>query len=372
MYSHPSNIYILIKVLNPGGVAVFWRRPLVYRLCLPSWVGGDMRMRGSAFVDIVCLALAVKIQKSHVHKSNTSRKLLHTIIYSMCLLHNVNMFYLYKPFGKRTCNGETEHAASEDTKDRTCPANKESSAQFIPTDKEWMQQCFLITGATFKCFKYYKITGCLLLCNKHRVKELWCYPMSIQGAGRQWAEAWEQQKKADLDQHKILLENQWFNKFTILTTKNENNPSKTCNPGFVLVSSTDFGAFHSNKGKYGTEKTQADRGDHQTPASLDVTCKHKTEVNLSSWGSTVKITRCAVPPFCASGFPFESAHHKVNELLTFWPIYTLSKKYNLSRVPIIVFKHLDWCLPWYEMSHSDVILGQILPCRLTPETSQPW
>lgn len=44
LYSHPSNIYILIKVLNPGGVAVFWGRPLCYRLCLPSRVGGDMRM----------------------------------------------------------------------------------------------------------------------------------------------------------------------------------------------------------------------------------------------------------------------------------------------------------------------------------------
>ena len=46
------------------------------------------------------------------------------------------MCYSYKPFGKRTCDGEAEHAASEDTEDRPSPADKESNSQFIPTDKQ--------------------------------------------------------------------------------------------------------------------------------------------------------------------------------------------------------------------------------------------
>ncbi len=31
-----------------------------------------------------------------------------------------------------------------------------------------------------------------------------------------------------------------------------------------------------------------------------------------------------------------------------------------------------WWPSWYETSHSDVVLRQILAWRLTPETSQPW
>lgn len=46
------------------------------------------------------------------------------------------MCYSYKPFGKRTRDGEAEHAASKDTEDGTCPADKESSSQFIPTDED--------------------------------------------------------------------------------------------------------------------------------------------------------------------------------------------------------------------------------------------
>lgn len=42
----------------------------------------------------------------------------------------------HKTFGKRTCDREAEHAASDDTEDRPSPANKESSSQFIPTDKD--------------------------------------------------------------------------------------------------------------------------------------------------------------------------------------------------------------------------------------------
>lgn len=57
---NPLHVCILIKVLHPGGAAVLWRWPAVYRHCLPPWVRGDMRMGGSTFVDIVHLTVAVE------------------------------------------------------------------------------------------------------------------------------------------------------------------------------------------------------------------------------------------------------------------------------------------------------------------------
>lgn len=66
----------------------------------------------------------------------------------------------------------------------------------------------------------------------------------------------------------------------LLTAKNEIYTRKAGNPGFVFVCSSDFSAFHSNKSKYRTKKTQTDSCDHQTSASLDVACKHEVEVNI--------------------------------------------------------------------------------------------
>lgn len=66
-----------------------------------------------------------------IHKIESYRRSLTTFIF--CIFKH--MCYSYKPFGKRTCDGEAEHAASEDTEDRPSPADKESSSQFIPADK---------------------------------------------------------------------------------------------------------------------------------------------------------------------------------------------------------------------------------------------
>lgn len=215
------------------------------------------------------------------------------------------MFYLNKPFGKRLCNGETEHAPSKNTKDRTCPANKESSAQFIPTDKAWMQWYFLIGIATFKYFKLYKgAYFCAInIGSKNSDVIRWAYREQADNEQRP-----ENNKQGQRINRKCYSESN-NSTGTILTTKNEINTSKTSNPGFVLISSTDFGAFHSNKGKYGTEKTQTDCCNHQSPARLDVTCRHKTEVNLSSWGSTNNLLCCSSILWFKQEIKFVTSNH---------------------------------------------------------------
>lgn len=66
--------------------------------------------------------------------------------------------------------------------------------------------------------------------------------------------------------------------FNLLTTKNEIPTGKAGDPGFVFIVSSNFGAFHSDKGWYRTKKTQTDSCNHQSPAGLNVACECKIEV----------------------------------------------------------------------------------------------
>lgn len=49
-------------MLRLGGVAVAWRRPRVHGPGLTPRVGGDVRVRGSAFVDVRGPTVALKRQ----------------------------------------------------------------------------------------------------------------------------------------------------------------------------------------------------------------------------------------------------------------------------------------------------------------------
>lgn len=112
------------------------------------------------------------------------------VIYNMYIYFFVlckhSVCYSYKPFAKSTCDGEAEHDASEDTENRSCPADKESCSQFIPRRTILL---FLLFGWVTLKHCGSKITQFLLLCHEHWVKKLWCYPVSIEGASWEWAKA---------------------------------------------------------------------------------------------------------------------------------------------------------------------------------------
>lgn len=61
----------------------------------------------------------------------------------------------------------------------------------------------------------------------------------------------------------------------VLTTQDEVDTSETGNPAFAPVAASNFSAFHSNQSKDRAKKTQTDGCDHQSPACLDVACKHQ-------------------------------------------------------------------------------------------------
>ena len=65
----------------------------------------------------------------------------------------------------------------------------------------------------------------------------------------------------------------------ILTAQNEINTSNTGDLPVGSFTSSDFGAFHSKQGKCRTKETQTDGRNHQSPACVEVTCKHKTELS---------------------------------------------------------------------------------------------
>lgn len=91
------------------------------------------------------------------------------------------MRYSYEPFGKRTRDREAEHAASEDTQDGACPADEESSSQFIPTHKD--QHLMVIPLNWLSHIKStLALQSFLLLCHKHWVVKLGCYPVCVEGA----------------------------------------------------------------------------------------------------------------------------------------------------------------------------------------------
>lgn len=129
----------------------------------------------------------------------------------------------------------------------------------------------------FKSSHIKRQTCSLLLRDKHWIKKFWCYPVRIDGAGWEWAQAWVKREM-------LIILNCWMcscsNGSSILTTKNEMHTGKTGNPRFVFVRSSNFCALHSHKGKYRAEKAQNNGGNHECPASYEVTYRHKTKILL--------------------------------------------------------------------------------------------
>ena len=138
-----------------------------------------------------------------IHKIDSYGRSLTTFIF--CIFKH--MWYSYKPFGKRTCDGEAEHAATEDTEDRPSPADKESSSQFVPTDKPtdtWWSFFWMYWDTLKKSSSV--VPPCLLLCQRHGVEKLWCYPVCIERAGWERAKAWETQEKLSKVTSQIITE----------------------------------------------------------------------------------------------------------------------------------------------------------------------
>lgn len=140
---------------------------MAHRLRLTSRVGGDMRVRSGTFVDVVGLTVTLKRQNTdHFfclrHRRNFGKQQ-HLNKNLQC---KANVYQSYKPFGKGTCDGEAEHAATQDTENRPGPADEESGPQFIPTETIIFLSCI----GHIKCS--HKVTDLLLLCHKQWVKKL--------------------------------------------------------------------------------------------------------------------------------------------------------------------------------------------------------
>lgn len=86
-----------------------------------------------SFLDCGCK----ETKHTYLHKSILGR--LFTTIYTIYTI-NINyknvLFILFQPSAKSICNGEAEEAASQNTENRTTPADKKSCSQLIPRDKE--------------------------------------------------------------------------------------------------------------------------------------------------------------------------------------------------------------------------------------------
>lgn len=176
----------------------------------------------------------------------------------------------FRPFRERTCDGEAEHDATNDAEDRPGPANEESHTQLIPAPENSVVIVCFIFGAAYEIRR----PQLLLLRHEPRVKKLGGDPVCVQGAGGERAEAWGADKLEDSDTCDSTSDH-----LTWLTAQDEVHTGQAGNLGLASVAASDFGALHSHQGKYGAEEAQANGGDHQAPACLDVACWWRAQIS---------------------------------------------------------------------------------------------
>lgn len=94
-------------------------------------------------------------------------------------------------------------------------------------------------------------------------------------------QAVSEQRPEEKTNHRIqtLVLQRLTDHLTWLTAQDEVHAGQACDLGLASIATTDFGAPHPHQCQYGAEEAEADGGDHQAPARLDVACWQRAQIS---------------------------------------------------------------------------------------------